>query len=85
VQAIRSDLDYNHRLRTILIRALHQYIDDHGPIGEGTVVIYTGADWTASFLIEENPRGAIRALYLANAGPDSSVADWISYSSPTLG
>jgi hypothetical protein len=70
------------RLRSAIIRALNQYMDDHGPIGEGRVVLHTGADWVASFRIEENLRGTVRLLYLVNAGPDASITDWPS--SPLL-
>jgi hypothetical protein len=76
IQAIGQGLDWAPRLRSVVIRALYQYMDDHGPIGEGRVVLHTGAGWTASFRIEENPRGAVRLLYLVNAGPDASIVDW---------
>jgi len=81
INAIGHDLDHKPRLRSIIIRALHKYMDDHGPIGEGWVILKTGDDYMAAFRIEENPRGSVRMLYLVNAGPDASVADWISYSS----
>jgi hypothetical protein len=76
IQAIGQGLDWAPRIRSVVIRALHQYMDDHGPIGEGRVVLHTGAGWAASFRIEENPRGAVRLLYLVNAGPDASIVDW---------
>jgi hypothetical protein len=74
--AIDNDLDGDPRLRSVIIRALYQYMDDHGPIGEGRVIVHTGAYWIASFRIEENPRGSVRLLYLVNAGPDASIVDW---------
>ena len=62
--------------RTALTRALHKYMDDHGPIGQGRVVIQVGSLWTGSFVIEENPAGAVLVLRLVGYGPEEEVLDW---------
>lgn len=84
IEAFYRDLNWAPRFRSVVIRALHQYADDHGPIGEGRVVIHTGS-WVASFRIEENPRDAVRLLYLVNAGPDASIVDWSPLQSDHVG
>ena len=62
--------------RTSLTRAFHKYMDDHGPIGHGRVVIQVGSLWKGSFVIEENPEGSVLVLRLVGYGPEEEVLDW---------
>lgn len=61
---------------TALARALDRYINEHGPIGEGRVVIYAGGSWAGCFRIEENKYGTVLVLRLVGYGPEEEVSDW---------
>lgn len=71
-------------LRTALVRAMEQYMDDNGPIGEGLVVIQAGKAWTGSFRIRENKSGTVLVLRLVGYGPDEEVPDWSTLDTVTL-